>query len=308
MSAGQDWIAADWIAVDWGTSNLRVWAMDEDGRVLAEASSTAGMGSLRPEDFEPMLLDLIIDWIDVARATDVLACGMVGARQGWAEAGYVTVPGAPSGPLTRAPSRDAGIAVHILPGMRQLSPPDLMRGEETQIAGLLVREPGFDGVVCLPGTHTKWAHVSAGEVVSFTSYMTGELFALLAGQSVLRHTVGREGWSDADFAEAVQDAMARPERVSSRLFGLRAEAILSDLSPERSRARLSGLLIGAELAGARSYWLGRDLAMIGASRLVDAYGVALGLVGQTARRLDAAEMTLAGLTAARAAMIAGRRR
>lgn len=123
MSAGQDWIAADWIAVDWGTSNLRVWAMDEDGRVLAEASSTAGMGSLRPEDFEPMLLDLIIDWIDVARATDVLACGMVGARQGWAEAGYVTVPGAPSGPLTRAPSRDAGIAVHILPGMRQLSPP-----------------------------------------------------------------------------------------------------------------------------------------------------------------------------------------
>lgn len=48
--------------------------------------------------------------------------------------------------------------------------------------------------------------------------------------------------------------------------------------------------------------------MIGASRLVDAYGVALGLVGQTARRLDAAEMTLAGLTAARAAMIAGRRR
>ena len=72
-----------------------------------------------------------------------------------------------------------------------------MRGEETQIAGLVAAEPGFDGVACLPGTHTKWAHVSAGEVVSFASYMTGEIFALLAGQSVLRKTLATDGWSDA---------------------------------------------------------------------------------------------------------------
>ena len=104
--------------------------------------------------------------------------------------------------------------------------------------------------------------------------MTGELFALLASQSVLRHR-GPRRLVRRGFRRAVQDAMARPEQVSSRLFGLRAETILSDLSPERSRARLSGLLIGAELAGARSYWLGRDLAMIGAGQLVDAYGVAL---------------------------------
>lgn len=299
----QDWKAADWIAVDWGTSNLRVWAMSADGRVLAEAASSAGMGSLAREDFEPMLLDLIIDWLDVTRVTDVFACGMVGARQGWAEAGYVTVPGAPTGPLTRAVSRDAGIAVHILPGMRQQTPPDVMRGEETQIAGLLMREPGFDGVVCLPGTHTKWVHVSAGEVISFTTFMTGELFALLSTQSVLRHTVGSEGWSAVDFAAAVEDTMARPERVSPQIFGLRAEAILNGLSPERSRARLSGLLIGTELAGARPYWLGRDVVMIGASRLVDAYIAALGLAGLTARKIDATQMTLAGLAAARAEML-----
>ena len=159
-----------------------------------------------------------------------------------------------------------------------------MRGEETQIAGLLAREPNFDGVVCLPGTHTKWVHVSAGEVVSFTSFMTGELFSLLATGSVLRHSIAAEGWSEADFETAVEDALARPERVSAKLFGLRAEALLMDLSPERSRARLSGLLIGMELAGARPYWLGRDIVMIGASRLVDAYIAAMHLCG-----LDAAQ-------------------
>ena len=81
---------------------------------------------------------------------------------------------------------------------------------------------------------------------------------------MLRHSVGAEGWSDADFVAAVEDALARPERVAARLFGIRAEALLTGLAPERARARLSGLLIGAELAGARPYWLGRDVALIGA--------------------------------------------
>ena len=102
MSTAHDWVAADWIAVDWGTSSLRVWAMGADGAVLAEASSGAGMASLAPEAFEATLLDMIVGWLDLTRVTDVFACGMVGARQGWAEAGYATVPGPPRGP-SRSP-------------------------------------------------------------------------------------------------------------------------------------------------------------------------------------------------------------
>ena len=193
---------------------------------------------------------------------------MAGARGGWAEAPYATVP-CPPGPASfaRAATRDPRLAVRILPGLRQDSPADVMRGEETQIAGLLAAEPGFEGVACLPGTHTKWVHLSAGEVVSFASYMTGEIFALLAdrlgaAQDGRRRTAG----PSADFLQAVEDGIARPERVASRLFGLRAEALLHGLAPERARARLSGLLIGAELAGARPYWLGREVVLIGADR------------------------------------------
>ena len=103
----------------------------------------------------------------------------------------------------------------VLPGLSQARPADVMRGEETQIAGLLAADPGFDGVACLPGTHTKWARVSAGEVVSFRTCMTGELFALLSERSVLRHAVGGEGFEEAAFAEALSDAIARPEALAA---------------------------------------------------------------------------------------------
>jgi 2-dehydro-3-deoxygalactonokinase len=178
-----------------------------------------------------------------------------------------------------------------------------MRGEETQIAGLLARDPGFDGTVCLPGTHSKWAHVSAGEVVSFTTAMTGEIFALLADRSVLRHSVAAEGWSEPDFTDAVEETLARPERLAARLFGIRAEALLEGLAPDRARARLSGLLIGAELAATRPHWLGRAVALVGAPALNVAYASALALCGITATRLEATALTLAGLAAARAQLV-----
>jgi 2-dehydro-3-deoxygalactonokinase len=298
-------IRPDWIAVDWGTSNLRAWAMGADGVPLAEAASERGMGTLDRDGFEPALVDLIGPWLG-SEPVDVIACGMVGSRQGWVEAPYAAVPSPPrrDTPFARAPTRDPRLRVHVLHGLKQDRPPDVMRGEETQIAGLLARAPGFDGVACLPGTHSKWAHLSAGEVVAFASFMTGELFALLSRQSVLRHSVGAEGWSDADFAEAVEDTLARPERMAARLFGLRAEALIADLSPERARARLSGLLIGVELAAARPYWLGREVVLIGAAGTTRAYAAALALTGLAPRILPATEMTLAGLAAARAQLAA----
>lgn len=289
---------ADWIAVDWGTSHLRAWAIADDGVVRAEAVSDDGMGRLDRAGFEPALLRLIDPWLGAGRA-EVVACGMVGSRQGWVEAPYATTPCRPlPDALIVAPVTDPRIEVRVVPGVRQLDPPDVMRGEETQIAGYLASAPGFDGIVCLPGTHTKWAHLSAGEIVSFRSFMTGEMFELLSTASVLRHTVG-DGWDEAAFAEAVGDAMSRPEGVAARLFSIRAEALLSGLAAGTARARLSGALIGLELAGARPYWLGQNVAIVGAPKLSAIYAAALGAQGVPATVADGAAMTRAGLAAAR---------
>ena len=296
-------ITADWIAVDWGTTNLRAYAMGPGDTVLAEGSSDDGMGRLDPDGFEPALLRVIGDWLGEG-VTQVLACCMVGARQGWVEAPYRETPCAmtAAAPIA-APTKDPRVAVQILPGVSQNRPADVMRGEETQVAGALHLSPGFDGVVCLPGTHTKWIHVSAGEIVSFQTAMSGEMFALLATQSVLRHSVAGDALDMDAYDDAVSVTLSRPERLAQLLFGIRADGLLHGQSDAVSRARLSGLLIGAELAATKPYWLGQAVMLGGAAPLVALYRRALAAQGVETTAHDARTLTLAGLCLARKSLL-----
>lgn len=83
------------------------------------------------------------------------------------------------------------------------------------------------------------------------------------------------------------------------LFSLRAEGLLAGLAPAVARARLSGLLIGAELAAARPFWQGKAVALIGASKLGGLYAQALVMQGVLVQQLDGTQCTIAGLSIAR---------
>jgi 2-dehydro-3-deoxygalactonokinase len=290
---------AAWVAVDWGTSKLRAWIMDKAGGVLTALESDKGMGCLAPAEFEPALLELIAPHMGEDRLP-VIACGMVGAKQGWAETPYVEVPCVPPGALDamRPPVTESRLDIRILPGVKQATPPDVMRGEETQIAGYLCENPDFDGVLCLLGTHSKWVHISAREIVSFRTFMTGELFRLLSQQSVLRHSVNCEGWDNNAFLIALNDALSAPQRLGARLFAIRAGSLLEETPPETNRASLSGLLLGLEIAGARDYWLGRDIVLIGDPKLTMLYRRALSAQGAMVRETDGEVTALAGLQTA----------
>ena len=106
--------------------------------------SDDGMGALERDEFEPALLRLIEPWLGQG-PMPIVACGMVGARQGWCEAPYVAVPCEPRWPDARSlrRARDPRLKVQIMPGLKQPDPADVMRGEETQIAGFLAPEPGL---------------------------------------------------------------------------------------------------------------------------------------------------------------------
>ncbi|MGB1234659.1 MAG: 2-dehydro-3-deoxygalactonokinase [Planktomarina sp.] len=294
MDGGQTY--ADWVAVDWGTSNMRAWAMSNDGQVLGEVRSDKGMGTLAPHEFEPVLNEVLQNWIGT-RTLPVVACGMIGSRQGWVEAPYSTAPCKPQSSTVQALTVSDRFTVQVVGGVKQNSPADVMRGEETQIAGFLNLNPNWDGVICLPGTHTKWVHVSAGEIISFQTFMTGEMFALLSQGSVLKHSVGAD-WDDEAFTTAVDDAMSRPEATAARLFNIRAEGLVHGATTAWSSARLSGLLIGAEMAASKPYWLGQAVAMIGAKTLSGHYATALQAQGVPVTLTDATQMTLSGLKTA----------
>lgn len=290
-----------WIAVDWGTSNLRVWGLNADDQVVAEASSDQGMAKLDRSSFEPALLVLIGAWLPPGQLTPVIACGMVGARQGWVEVPYRQVPCKPVclDMVGQPDTRDPRLRVLVLAGIKQIEPtPDVMRGEETQIAGVLSDDPQFSGVLCLPGTHTKWVRIDAGDIVSFRTFMTGELFDLLAVHSVLRHSLDEMGSDKIEFAASVDAMVAGASELASKLFSIRTQSLVSGLDPGKARARLSGVLIGAELAAANDFWLDRNLTIVGNGPQSDLYVEGLRKLGQSPRVIDASRVTLTGMKSA----------
>lgn len=294
-------LEATWIAVDWGTSRLRAWAMSDRDAVLAAGESDRGMGRLSPPEFEGALLEIISPWLARGKRTEILVCGMAGARQGWHEAPYRNVPCEPvePGSLVSVDTRDERLDVRIVPGLSQAEPPDVMRGEETQLAGLLLAVPGFEGTVCLPGTHSKWVTIGSGKVERFCTFLTGELFALLAEHSILRHTVSGDGWDENDFAVAVREAAADPASVPGALFALRAGPLLGSAPTGNLRSRLSGLLIGAEIAAVGGDLDQREIHIVGNGSVAASYATALDALGYKTVSHDAAELTRAGLSLAR---------
>lgn len=287
----------DWIAADWGTTHLRLWLMRDDGTVLEHRDSDQGMGKLSPGQFEPVLNEILSDIAQKA-LLPVIVCGMAGARQGWKEAPYVGVPCNPPGIDQAVTFANRHWHVSILPGVMQDKPADVMRGEETQISGFLHENPAFDGVLCLPGTHTKWVQVRANEIVGFRTFMTGELFALLSTQSILRHSVQTDEWDQPAFEAVLSGADIDPGNLAAGLFSLRAGSILHDVPKSQARATLSALLIGAEISTAQSSWHGRQVVILGDRVLAEAYQSALACRGIDAQCVNARKLTLEGLKAA----------
>lgn len=287
----------NWAAVDWGTTHLRAYGMSATHQVITEATSDKGMGVLSADGFEPALLSLIKDWLPEKGLLPVLACGMVGARQGWKEAPYQNTPCSPRKvqDLTIVPTAESRIQVRILPGISQDKPADVMRGEETQLSGLLSSQELDSTQVCLPGTHSKWVTIENGKVIKFSTFMTGEVFELLSKHSILRHQSDSKEWDESAFISGVQASLDDPDKLLNQCFTIRARGLLEDLDASKSYSRLSGLLIGAEIAGAKEYWQDSKVSLIGDVKLTALYAQALSLTLIESKIFDPKELTLMGL-------------
>lgn len=286
-----------WIGVDWGTSNVRAYLVGADNALLEKRCSTKGAGLLQSNEFEPVLMSLIGDWLPLGQTVPVYACGMVGGRQGWIEACYSQVPCRPVSlfELTHAPASSSLINVNIIPGLSQQSPFDVMRGEETQIAGYLSEKPQFSGYICLPGSHSKWALIAEGKVISFNTYLTGEMFNALSNHTLLRFSVSDSEFCEQSFIDEAKVAVANPALVMGRLFGIRAEQLLYDSKPGRGRARLSGMLLGQEIGAARDLWKNGKVAVIGEGAVAEMYYNILKNEACDVNMMNADEATVAGL-------------
>jgi 2-dehydro-3-deoxygalactonokinase len=212
--------------------------------------------------------------------------GMIGSRQGWVEAPYLAWPvgiedlARALTPVTTATGRD----VRIVPGVKWIGRdgvPDVMRGEETQIFGALQPPEAGRRVFVLPGTHSKWVVTEDGRIERFATYMTGEVFAVLSGHSILGALMDDGDGDDPDaFTLGVERARA-PGGLLHHLFGVRTLGLFGDLPPSGLRSYLSGLLIGHEAIAAAGEAAGFEggVRVIASERLGRLYARALGALG-----------------------------
>ncbi|KQV68228.1 2-dehydro-3-deoxygalactonokinase [Rhizobium sp. Root1220] len=293
-----------YVAVDWGTSSFRLWLIGKDGTILGESRSDEGMTTAARTGFADVL-GSHLSKLDAPENLPVIICGMAGAKQGWVEAGYIDVPASLSAILTGAvsvpgQSRD----VRILPGLAQRDKemPDVMRGEETQLLGALGPDGKGSQAVCMPGTHSKWVHVSDGSVTGFSSFMTGELFEAITKHTILSHAVAGADQGPADavaFEAAVRAAFARPAMATNLFFTARSGQLLHGLTPAGAQARISGTLIGLEIAGALSNAAnGVGITLVASGRLLGLYETALKTLSLSYTAIDADTAVRRGLAAA----------
>ena len=67
----------------------------------------------------------------------------------------------------------------------------------------------MDGLICLPGTHSKWVEVRNARIERFSTHMTGEVYAVLKQHSILGRMM-EEGKPDPRALAKASGARARP--------------------------------------------------------------------------------------------------
>ncbi|BCH63965.1 2-dehydro-3-deoxygalactonokinase [Agrobacterium vitis] len=292
---------------DWGTSNFRLWLVDGAGNVLGERQSADGMSACAADNRFAAVLEEHLEALSAPLDLPVVIAGMAGARAGWLEAPYVETPASLSGLHHHSVSPKASRPVYILPGLCQINtgPFDVMRGEETQLAGVVAGGMA-SGVICMPGTHCKWVDLENGVVQRFRTVMTGELFDLIAKQSILRLSI-QQAPAETDqtvFADAVSEALGENFTLTTSLFSIRAAGLLSSPGANEAASRLSGLLIGAEIAGMRE-WIGsgKTVHIVGSKALSALYAKAITLADGKASILDGSALVRDGLFASAKAIL-----
>jgi 2-dehydro-3-deoxygalactonokinase len=296
----------DFIGINWGSSNFRAYRISPDGTLVDSFAAPAGIATLDRAGMARQIVALVARWPDCG---PIYASGMVGSNVGWVEVPYANCPAGLAAVKAAAVTVDVGaVAVTIVPGMtcRHESDggTDILRGEETEIFGLAALEGLSDGMVGLPGTHTKWARIGQGKVRDFATSMSGEIFDRLTTQGLLASIVEGEAKDGDAFRAAVAQAYARPLGLGTALFGVRAQVIRGELARSDAASTLRGLLIGTDIADALALFPGGfagSVPLVGNASLCALYAVALAMRGIDSHVFDADRAAVAGFSAIHAA-------
>ena len=241
------------LVADWGTSSLRIYVLDERGEIVTKRTSEKGILVAKTLGFEKTLE---LEAEGLLNDQRILLGGMIGSRNGWVETEYVDCPATLEeianklGTVTWRNQSGTSRTAKITPGVRFLGKngmSDIMRGEELQILGLMQQITDEHATIVLPGTHSKWVSVINNTISEFRTYMTGEVFELLANQSILKSEAKTEPFDNNVFLDGVKLGSTK-NSLTNLIFQVRTQLINGKLQPSSCDSFLSGILIGNEIS------------------------------------------------------------
>ncbi|MEP7319631.1 MAG: 2-dehydro-3-deoxygalactonokinase, partial [Panacibacter sp.] len=197
----------NFISCDWGTSSFRLRLINaETNAVLAETKSAQGIAATYALWKEQSNTDRIAFYSHIILqgilsleqqcgysldGVTIIISGMASATIGIIELPYKPIP---------FYINKAELETHIIPatetcshtmlivsGVRSSN--DVMRGEETILAGCNIKESNEKQLFIFPGTHSKHVSVENGLIAGIKTFMTGEVFELLNSKSILAASV-----------------------------------------------------------------------------------------------------------------------
>jgi 2-dehydro-3-deoxygalactonokinase len=267
------------IVVDWGTTSFRATLIDDGGNEMENIETPQGISKLNKGDYEVVLMTALAPWLSTHGALPIAALGMITSRNGWIEVPYVACPAGPAelaaGSLRK--SLPNGSDLVFLPGLTDPSRrpfPDVMRGEEIQVAGHGLAD---DATIIIPGTHSKWIKVKAGRIDSFQTFVTGEIFALLLNNSFIARGATQPTVNDPEaYLRGLEEAKSSAAMLSL-LFSARTGGLVGRLTADQLRSYVHGMVIGQEFRQAREvgwYSEGDEATIVGNDGLNDLYVIA----------------------------------
>ena len=257
------------VVVDSGTTSTRVWVV-EHGDLKASSSSRSGARDVvRTKDRGELLgrvRGLADDALAAAGSTwqaveAIVAFGMITSELGLEEVPHLEAPVDRRMLAAALVERRYGDAlpapVYLIPGVRsdgeELDLADFMRGEETEVAGLLaLGEPEPPFLYISTGSHTKFVGVDREARIDWSlTTLSGELLLALQRETILAELINLEA-PPADLA-ALQEGAGFVERagLSRALFGARLLNRVRGVSAAFCSDFLHGAIAGADLLSLR---------------------------------------------------------
>jgi 2-dehydro-3-deoxygalactonokinase len=273
------------VGFEWAGRRVQAWAFDRDGEIVSEfeveCSYEAGkLSSAR------VIRDMIINGIGSPADVPMIGCGDLATPGLKTGVPALTTPVAVA---AIAESLHAFDALHIVPWLLQMSPPDLTCGSETLLAALEAPH----GPICCITDQVRHFNLQDGRVASFATQLVPDLYRHLSKAEILKGArIGGSVAVKSDiFTEWVDRALDKDGAAS--VFRVYAALLSGHLAEADGASALLGLLVGSDIAA--HYDPGDEVMLMADGLWLEAYMQAFKVLGAEVEAFSAHEALKDGL-------------